>query len=148
MFFISCTFLGRMLSVIHKVSSFVTRVSDTVKHVLWQLCILYPVQSSNRQPQSPVISINGVHLSTLWEGLGDCLAMLYTLDLVLSPPQGLEGTSAKFREHWDQYKRLLVSIQMAAPGQFPDADRTKLKPFERLMQKWEGQLLEGTNYPL
>ena len=132
-----------MLSVIHKVSSFVTRINDAVKHILWQLCILYPLPNTHRQSENPVISISGVHLSTIWEGLGDCLAMLYTLDLVLSPPQGLEGTSAKFREHWDQYKRLLISIQKAVPGQFPDADQTKLKPFERLMQKWEGQLLEG-----
>ncbi|KAI6650453.1 hypothetical protein LOD99_5890 [Oopsacas minuta] len=135
--------LGRMLSIIHKLSSFVTRVNDTVKHILWQFCSLYPQSNTNRLSDTPVISINNVHLSSMWEALGDCLAMLYTLDLALSPPQGLEGASAKFREHWDQYKRLLISIQKAAPGQFPDTDHTKLKPFERLMQKWEGQLLEG-----
>lgn len=38
---------------------------------------------------------------------------------------------------------MLVSIQNAPFGQFPDADPSKMKPFERLMQKWEGQLLEG-----
>ena len=138
---------GRMLSTVHKLTGFVTRVNDTVKHILWQLCCLYPIPNTSRQNDTPVISIQNVHLSTIWEALGECLVMLYTLDMVFFPPQGLEGTSGKFREHWDQYKRLLVSIQNAASGQFPDADRTKLKPFERLMQKWEGQLLEGRERP-
>jgi len=121
--------MGRMLHTLQDLTLFVNRISELVLNMVQQMASLYSPEGLLR-----VINANGIHLQTVFEHIGHALGILITLDHIFS-----EGTT--FREHWNQYKRIITSIR-GAPTEY-GVDETKLKPFEKLLQTLEGKLMEG-----
>uniref|UniRef100_A0A671TVV7 WASH complex subunit 4 n=1 Tax=Sparus aurata TaxID=8175 RepID=A0A671TVV7_SPAAU len=84
------------------------------------------------------VVVNIVHqlaaLYNMYEHLGELLVVLLTLDEIMEN----HGT---LKDHWKMYKRLLKSVHHN-PGKFSIPEE-KLKPFEKLLLKLEGQLLDG-----
>ncbi|KAK7891691.1 hypothetical protein WMY93_023654 [Mugilogobius chulae] len=81
-----------------------------------------------------IIESSGVHFQIVYEHLGELLVVLLTLDEIMEN----HGT---LKDHWKMYKRLLKSVHHN-PGKF-SIPEDKLKPFEKLLLKLEGQLLDG-----
>ncbi|EMP29886.1 WASH complex subunit 7 [Chelonia mydas] len=73
-------------------------------------------------------------LQTMYEHLGELLTVLLTLDEIVD-------NHATLKDHWTMYKRLLKSVHHN-PSKF-GIQEDKLKPFEKLLLKLEGQLLDG-----
>lgn len=71
---------------------------------------------------------------TVYKQLGSLLTTLLTLDEIVDGQVTL-------REHWTQYKRMLVSIHHNPSKLGLAVD--KLRPLEKLISKLESQLLEG-----
>uniref|UniRef100_A0AAR2L3F5 WASH complex subunit 4 n=1 Tax=Pygocentrus nattereri TaxID=42514 RepID=A0AAR2L3F5_PYGNA len=81
-----------------------------------------------------IIESSGVHFQTVYEHLGELLVVLITLDEIME-------NHATLRDHWKMYKRLLKSVHHN-PSKFAIPEE-KLKPFEKLLLKLEGQLLDS-----
>uniref|UniRef100_A0A8C3RLI1 WASH complex subunit 4 n=1 Tax=Chelydra serpentina TaxID=8475 RepID=A0A8C3RLI1_CHESE len=81
------------------------------------------------------VVMNVIHqLATMYEHLGELLTVLLTLDEIVD-------NHATLKDHWTMYKRLLKSVHHN-PSKF-GIQEDKLKPFEKLLLKLEGQLLDG-----
>ncbi|XP_054719351.1 WASH complex subunit 4-like [Uloborus diversus] len=74
-------------------------------------------------------------MQTVYKHLGFLLTTLMTLDEIIDGQVTL-------REHWTQYKRMLVSIHHN-PSKL-GLSIEKLRPFEKVISKLENQLLEGS----
>ncbi|XP_078530725.1 WASH complex subunit 4 isoform X1 [Lissotriton helveticus] len=122
--------MGRFVSFLQELSCFVTRCYEVVMSVVHQLAALYT--SDRNAPK--IIETSGVHFQTLYEHLGELLTVLLTLDEIIE-------THATVKDHWIMYKRLLKSVHHN-PVKF-GVQEDKLKPFEKLLLKLEGKLLDG-----
>ncbi|KAM6961159.1 WASH complex subunit 4 [Aplochiton taeniatus] len=122
--------MGRFISFLQELSCFVSRCFEVVVNIVHQLAALY---NSNKNA-SKLIESSGVHFQTVYEHLGELLVILLTLDEIME-------NHATLKDHWKMYKRLLKSVHHN-PGKF-DIREEKLKPFEKLLLKLEGQLLDG-----
>ncbi|CAI8002431.1 WASH complex subunit 4 [Geodia barretti] len=121
--------MGRMLQLLQDLTMFVNRISELVKSILQQLASLHSTQATLN-----VMNANGIHLTTVFHHIGKALAILVTLDHIFT-------VGDTFREHWNQYKRVLTSIK-GAPTEY-GMEPSRLKPFEKLLQNLEGKLMEG-----
>ncbi|XP_014677471.1 PREDICTED: WASH complex subunit 7-like [Priapulus caudatus] len=79
------------------------------------------------------MDVGGVHLQIVFEHLGELLTVLLTLDEIIDNQGAL-------REHWTLYKRMLKSVR-ANPATF-NIEVAKLRLFEKLLMKLEGQLMD------
>ncbi|KAJ3596591.1 hypothetical protein NHX12_002996 [Muraenolepis orangiensis] len=122
--------MGRFISFLQELSCFVSRCFEVVMNIVHQLAALY----NNNKGAAKIIESSGVHFQTVYEHLGELLVVLLTLDEIMEN----HGT---LKEHWKMYKRLLKSVHHN-PGKFSIREE-KLKPFEKLLLKLEGQLLDG-----
>ncbi|KAJ0069384.1 hypothetical protein NL108_004201, partial [Boleophthalmus pectinirostris] len=122
--------MGRFISFLQELSCFVSRCYEVVVNVVHQLAALY----NSNKGATKIIESSGVHFQILYEHLGELLVVLLTLDEIMEN----HGT---LKEHWKMYKRLLKSVHHN-PGKF-SIPEDKLKPFEKLLLKLEGQLLDG-----
>ncbi|XP_043569200.1 WASH complex subunit 4 isoform X3 [Chiloscyllium plagiosum] len=122
--------MGRFISFLQELSCFVTRCYEVVMNIVQQLASLY---ASNKTAPK-VIETTGVHFQIVYEHLGELLAVLLILDEII-------GNHVTLKDHWIMYKRLLKSVHHN-PSKFGIAEE-KLKPFEKLLLKLEGQLLDG-----
>eukprot|EP00794_Sanderia_malayensis_P006146 gene6146-6852_t len=120
--------VGRMLSFLKDVSNFVQRSYEVARNVLLQLSTLY-----NRDGQR-VMVMTDVHFVSVFEHLGDLLAVLITLEKILA-------NSVIFKDHWKQYKRMLKAVHNNA-SRF-GVDESKIRPFEKLIIELEGQVLSN-----
>ncbi|XP_015749025.1 PREDICTED: WASH complex subunit 7-like isoform X2 [Acropora digitifera] len=120
--------LGRILSLLQDLSSFVNRSYEVVKNVLQQLASLY----SKVGPK--VMDVTGVHFTTVFEHLAALLGVLITLDEILD-------ASHTLKEHWKQYRRMIKSVY--SNTSLFGVEEAKLRPLERLLMSLEGQLLDG-----
>ncbi|KAI1883407.1 hypothetical protein AGOR_G00231120 [Albula goreensis] len=122
--------MGRFISFLQELSCFVSRCFEVVVNVIHQLASLYNSSKSSTK----IIESSGVHFQTVYEQLGELLVVLLTLDEIMENHNTL-------KEHWKMYKRLLKSVHHN-PSKFAIPEE-KLKPFEKLLLKLEGQLLDG-----
>uniref|UniRef100_A0A673Y1P1 WASH complex subunit 4 n=1 Tax=Salmo trutta TaxID=8032 RepID=A0A673Y1P1_SALTR len=122
--------MGRFISFFQELSCFVSRCFEVVVNVVHQLAALY----NSNKGVTKIIESSGVHFQTVYEHLGELLVVLLTLDEIMEN----HGT---LKDHWKMYKRLLKSVHHN-PGKFAIPEE-KLKPFEKLLLKLEGQLLDG-----
>uniref|UniRef100_A0A4W4GUC8 WASH complex subunit 4 n=1 Tax=Electrophorus electricus TaxID=8005 RepID=A0A4W4GUC8_ELEEL len=122
--------MGRFVSFLQELSCFVTRCFEVVVNVVYQLAALY----NSNKGATKIIESSGVHFQTVYEHLGELLVVLITLDEIME-------NHATFRDHWKMYKRLLKSVHHN-PSKFGIPEE-KLKPFEKLLLKLEGQLLDS-----
>uniref|UniRef100_A0A8C8LNW8 WASH complex subunit 4 n=1 Tax=Oncorhynchus tshawytscha TaxID=74940 RepID=A0A8C8LNW8_ONCTS len=122
--------MGRFISFFQELSCFVSRCFEVVVNVVHQLAALY----NSNKGVTKIIESSGVHFQTVYEHLGELLVVLLTLDEIMEN----HGT---LKDHWKMYKRLLKSVHHN-PGKFAIPEE-KLKPFEKLLFKLEGQLLDG-----
>ncbi|XP_041059183.1 WASH complex subunit 4 isoform X2 [Carcharodon carcharias] len=122
--------MGRFISFLQELSCFITRCYEVVMNIVQQLASLY----TSNKTASKVIETTGVHFQTVYEHLGELLAVLLTLDEIIV-------NHVTLKDHWIMYKRLLKSVHHN-PSKFGIAEE-KLKPFEKLLLKLEGQLLDG-----
>ncbi|XP_068718075.1 WASH complex subunit 4-like [Montipora capricornis] len=120
--------LGRMLSLLQGLSSFVTRCYEVVKNVVQQLASLY----SKDGPK--VMDVTGVHFTTVFEHLAAVIGVLITLDEIID-------ASHTLKDHWKQYRRMIKSVY-SNTGLF-GVEEAKLRPLEKLLMSLEGQLLDG-----
>ncbi|XP_077568439.1 WASH complex subunit 4 [Stigmatopora nigra] len=123
--------MGRFISFLQELSCFVSRCYEVVVNIVHQLAALY---TSNKSA-TKIIDSSGVHFQIVFEQLGELLVVLLTLDEIME-------NHSTLKDHWQMYKRLLKSVQHN-PGKFSIAE-DKLKPFEKLLLKLEGQLLDGS----
>ncbi|TWW75650.1 WASH complex subunit 4 [Takifugu flavidus] len=121
--------MGRFISFLQELSCFVSRCYEVVVNIVHQLAALY----NNKGPPK-VIESSGVHFQVVYEHLGELLVVLLTLDEIME-------NHATLKDHWKMYKRLLKSVHHN-PGKFSIPEE-KLKPFEKLLLRLEGQLLDG-----
>uniref|UniRef100_A0A4W6ESX5 WASH complex subunit 4 n=1 Tax=Lates calcarifer TaxID=8187 RepID=A0A4W6ESX5_LATCA len=122
--------MGRFISFLQELSCFVSRCYEVVVNIVHQLAALY----SSSKGATKIIESSGVHFQIVYEHLGELLVVLLTLDEIMEN----HGT---LKDHWKMYKRLLKSVHHN-PGKF-SIPEDKLKPFEKLLLKLEGQLLDG-----
>ncbi|XP_063053067.1 WASH complex subunit 4 [Engraulis encrasicolus] len=122
--------MGRFISFLQELSCFVSRCFEVVVNIVHQLAALYT--STKGAPK--IIESAGVHFQTVYEHLGELLVVLITLDEIMENHMTL-------KDHWKMYKRLLKSVHHN-PLKFAISE-DKLKPFEKLLLKLEGQLLDG-----
>ncbi|KAL6474366.1 hypothetical protein MHYP_G00179270 [Metynnis hypsauchen] len=122
--------MGRFISFLQELSCFVSRCFEVVVNVVHQLAALY----NNNKGATKIIESSGVHFQTVYEHLGELLVVLITLDEIME-------NHATLRDHWKMYKRLLKSVHHN-PSKFAIPEE-KLKPFEKLLLKLEGQLLDS-----
>ncbi|XP_072328054.1 WASH complex subunit 4 isoform X2 [Scyliorhinus torazame] len=122
--------MGRFISFLQELSCFITRCYEVVMNIVQQLASLY---TSNKTAPK-VIETTGVHFQIVYEHLGELLAVLLVLDEIIA-------NHVTLKDHWITYKRLLKSVHHN-PLKFGIAEE-KLKPFEKLLLKLEGQLLDG-----
>ncbi|XP_060770735.1 WASH complex subunit 4 [Neoarius graeffei] len=122
--------MGRFISFLQELSCFVSRCFEVVVNLVHQLAALY----NSSKAATKIIESSGVHFQTVYEHLGELLVVLITLDEIMEN----HGT---LRDHWKMYKRLLKSVHHN-PSKFAIPEE-KLKPFEKLLLKLEGQLLDS-----
>uniref|UniRef100_A0A8C2JP01 WASH complex subunit 4 n=1 Tax=Cyprinus carpio TaxID=7962 RepID=A0A8C2JP01_CYPCA len=122
--------MGRFISFLQELSCFVSRCFEVVVNMVHQLAALY---ISNKSA-TKIIESTGVHFQTVYEHLGELLVVLITLDEIME-------NHATLKDHWRMYKRLLKSVHHN-PAKFAIPEE-KLKPFEKLLLKLEGQLLDS-----
>uniref|UniRef100_A0A3P8WCL7 WASH complex subunit 4 n=1 Tax=Cynoglossus semilaevis TaxID=244447 RepID=A0A3P8WCL7_CYNSE len=122
--------MGRFISFLQELSCFVSRCYEVVVNIVHQLAALY----NSNKTATKIIESSGVHFQTVYEHLGELLVVLLTLDQILE-------NHGILKDHWKMYKRLLKSVHHN-PGKFSIPEE-KLKPFEKLLLKLEGQLLDG-----
>uniref|UniRef100_A0A673GME4 WASH complex subunit 4 n=1 Tax=Sinocyclocheilus rhinocerous TaxID=307959 RepID=A0A673GME4_9TELE len=114
--------MGRFISFLQELSCFVLHCFEVVVNMVHQLAC------------NKIIESTGVHFQTVYEHLGELLVVLITLDEILE-------NHATLKDHWKMYKRLLKSVHHN-PAKFAIPEE-KLKPFEKLLLKLEGQLLDS-----
>ncbi|XP_071961621.1 WASH complex subunit 4-like isoform X2 [Antedon mediterranea] len=122
--------MGHFMSFMQELSCFVARCHEVVKNVIHQLSSLF----NNAKGAPRVIDISHVHFTSVFEHLGQLLSVLITMDEIVSNQHTL-------KEHWTLYKRMLKSVHHN-PARF-NVDPAKLRPFEKLLMKLQGQLLDG-----
>ncbi|XP_052679123.1 WASH complex subunit 4-like isoform X3 [Crassostrea angulata] len=122
--------IGRMMPLIQELSCFVNRTNEVVKNVIQQFACLFSVVRNGPK----LLDVSDVHFQVVYEHLGDLLGVLITLDEIIEN----QGT---LKDHWILYKRMLKSVHHD-PGKFGIAAE-KIRPFEKLIMKLEGQLLDG-----
>ncbi|MCJ8735992.1 hypothetical protein PDJAM_G00253750 [Pangasius djambal] len=122
--------MGRFISFLQELSCFVSRCFEVVVNLVHQLAALY----NSNKTATKIIESSGVHFQMVYEHLGELLVVLITLDEIMEN----HGT---LRDHWKMYKRLLKSVHHN-PSKFAIPEE-KLKPFEKLLLKLEGQLLDS-----
>ncbi|XP_039617760.1 WASH complex subunit 4 [Polypterus senegalus] len=122
--------MGRFIAFLQELSCFVTRCSEVVVNVVQQLASLY----CTNKTAIKIIESSGVHFQTVYEHLGELLSVLLTLDEIIE-------NHSTLKDNWTMYKRLLKSVHHN-PSKFAIREE-KLKPFEKLLLKLEGQLMEG-----
>ncbi|KAL6107078.1 washc4 [Pungitius sinensis] len=122
--------MGRFISFLQELSCFVSRCYEVVVNIVHQLAALY----NSNKGSTKIIESTGVHFQIVYEHLGELLVVLLTLDEIMEN----HGT---LKDHWKMYKRLLKSVHHN-PGKFSIPEE-KLKPFEKLLLKLEGQMLDG-----
>lgn len=125
-------YIGRMIPFMQELSCFVKHINVVVKNIVHQLSALYTSRGKNG---APIIDVTDVHFQTVYKHLGSLLTILVTFDEIIDGQVTL-------REHWTQYKRMLVSIHHNQSKLGFAAE--KLRPFEKLIGKLEKQLLEGS----
>uniref|UniRef100_G3PJT1 WASH complex subunit 4 n=1 Tax=Gasterosteus aculeatus aculeatus TaxID=481459 RepID=G3PJT1_GASAC len=122
--------MGRFISFLQELSCFVSRCYEVVVNIVHQLAALY----NSNKGSTKIIESSGVHFQIVYEHLGELLVVLLTLDEIMEN----HGT---LKDHWKMYKRLLKSVHHN-PGKFSIPEE-KLKPFEKLLLRLEGQMLDG-----
>ncbi|KAG5273076.1 hypothetical protein AALO_G00147380 [Alosa alosa] len=122
--------MGRFISFLQELSCFVSRCFEVVVNMVHQLAALY----NSNKAATKIIESTGVHFQTVYEHLGELLVILITLDEIME-------NHTTLKDHWKMYKRLLKSVHHN-PSKFAISEE-KLKPFEKLLLKLEGQLLDG-----
>ncbi|XP_034032903.1 WASH complex subunit 4 [Thalassophryne amazonica] len=122
--------MGRFISFLQELSCFVSRCYEVVVNVVHQLAALY----NSNKGATKIIESSGVHFQIVYEHLGQLLVVLLTLDEIMEYHTTL-------KDHWKMYKRLLKSVHHNL-GKFSIPEE-KLKPFEKLLLKLEGHLLDG-----
>ncbi|XP_056000960.1 WASH complex subunit 4-like isoform X5 [Ostrea edulis] len=122
--------IGRIMPLIQELSCFVNRTNEVVKNVVQQFACLFSVVRNGPK----LLDVSDVHFQVVYEHLGDLLGVLITLDEIIE-------NQATLRDHWTLYKRMLKSVHHD-PGKFGIAPE-KIRPFEKLIMKLEGQLLDG-----
>uniref|UniRef100_A0A672LU81 WASH complex subunit 4 n=1 Tax=Sinocyclocheilus grahami TaxID=75366 RepID=A0A672LU81_SINGR len=115
--------------MLQELSCFVSRCFEVVVNIVHQLAALYISNNATK-----IIESTGVHFQTVYEHLGELLVVLITLDEIME-------NHATLKDHWKMYKRLLKSVHHN-PAKFAISEE-KLKPFEKLLLKLEGQLLDS-----
>ncbi|XP_053742300.1 WASH complex subunit 4 [Synchiropus splendidus] len=123
--------MGRFVSFLQELSCFVSRCYEVVANIIQQLAALY----NSNKGATKIIESSSVHFQIVYEHLGELLVVLLTLDEIME-------NHSTLKDHWQMYKRLLKSVQHN-PGKF-SIPEDKLKPFEKLLLRLEGQLLDGT----
>lgn len=123
--------MGRFVSFLQELSCFVSRCYEVVANIIQQLAALY----NSNKGATKIIESSSVHFQIVYEHLGELLVVLLTLDEIME-------NHSTLKDHWQMYKRLLKSVQHN-PGKF-SVPEDKLKPFEKLLLRLEGQLLDGT----
>ncbi|KAM8861816.1 WASH complex subunit 4 [Synchiropus picturatus] len=123
--------MGRFVSFLQELSCFVSRCYEVVTNIIQQLAALY----NSNKGATKIIESSSVHFQIVYEHLGELLVVLLTLDEIME-------NHSTLKDHWQMYKRLLKSVQHN-PGKF-SIPEDKLKPFEKLLLRLEGQLLDGT----
>jgi len=124
--------IGKMLPFFLDLTKFLKRVNSVVKNMVHQLSSLYH-QRSRIYTQS----FHSIHLTTLFESLGDMLATLIHLDEVIKQ-------NKVFLESWANYKRMTRAIRDDPLSYGTDEER--LLQFEKLLLSLEGQLFSGQIY--
>ncbi|XP_015922482.2 WASH complex subunit 4 [Parasteatoda tepidariorum] len=125
-------YIGRMIPFMQELSCFVERCYVVVKNIIHQLNGLH---SGHKNGTAALIDVTDVHFLTVYKYLGSLLTILVTLDEIID-------SQVVLREHWTQFKRMLVSIHHK-PSKL-GIESEKLRPFEKLINKLENQLLEGS----
>nr|XP_006817005.1 PREDICTED: WASH complex subunit 7-like [Saccoglossus kowalevskii] len=120
--------IGRMLPLLQDLSSFVSRCYEVVRNIIHQMASLYS------RDGSPIIDVSQVHFQSIYEHLGDLLTVLVTLDEIII-------NHVTLKDHWTLYKRMLKSVRHN-PSRF-GIEEDKLRPFEKLLMRLEGQLFDG-----
>ncbi|GFR04888.1 WASH complex subunit 4 [Trichonephila clavata] len=128
-------YIGRMIPFMQELSCFVKHINIVVKNIVQQLSALYT--TSGNKNGVPVIDVTDVHFQTVYKHLGTLLTILVTFDEIIDGQVTL-------REHWTQYKRMLVSIHHTNNQSKLGFSAEKLRPFEKFINKLEKQLLEGS----
>ncbi|CAL1261517.1 unnamed protein product [Larinioides sclopetarius] len=123
--------IGRMIPFMQELSCFVNHIYGVVKNIVHQLSALY---TSGKNGVPVIIDVTDVHFQIVYKHLGSLLTILVTLDEIIDAQEAL-------REHWTQYKRMLVSIHHNSSKLGFVTE--KLRPFEKLIGKLEKQLLGG-----
>uniref|UniRef100_A0A8C2WX21 WASH complex subunit 4 n=1 Tax=Cyclopterus lumpus TaxID=8103 RepID=A0A8C2WX21_CYCLU len=124
------TVYAALCSEVKKLKYEIYLVSSVVVNIVHQLAALY----NSNKGTATIIESSGVHFQTVYEHLGELLVVLLTLDEIM-------GNHGTLKDHWKMYKRLLKSVHHN-PGKFSIPEE-KLKPFEKLLLKLEGQMLDG-----
>ncbi|XP_065176385.1 WASH complex subunit 4-like [Sycon ciliatum] len=124
--------LGRLLPTLQELSCFVKRCYELVRNIMHQLASLHlaPVRGTGES----VMGVAGVHFRIVYEHLGMLLSVLLTLDEIIA-------SNIVLKDHWSQYKRMMKSVHSQA-SRFGVEDQ-ELRPFEKLMQRLEGELMDG-----
>eukprot|EP01136_Pigoraptor_vietnamica_P005657 Opistho-1_new@37581 len=121
--------VARLLPLLQAVDSFVRRCHVVLKNVTHQLSALYTKTKS-----AQAVDVTGVHLQTMFEYMGELLAVLITLDEIIA-------SNTNITNHWSLYKRMFKAIR-ADPAKF-GTDETGVRQMERVLMGLESQLLTG-----
>ncbi|XP_069101114.1 WASH complex subunit 4-like isoform X2 [Argopecten irradians] len=122
--------MGRLMPLLQELSCFVNRCYEVVRNVIHQFACLYSLSRGGPK----LIDVTDVHFKSVFEELGEVLGVLITLDEIVD-------NHASLKDHWTLYKRMLKSVHHD-PGKF-SIPGDKLRQFEKLIMKLEGELLDG-----
>eukprot|EP01137_Pigoraptor_chileana_P013132 Opistho-2@66313 len=124
--------VARLLPLLQSVDSFVRRCQVVLRNLTHQLSALH---TKNKSAQA--IDVTGVHLQTVFEYMGELLAVLITLDEIIA-------ANSNITNHWSLYKRMFKSIR-ADPARF-GTDETGVRQMERVLMNLESQVLTGNMF--
>ena len=120
--------IGRMLPTLQKLSCFISRSREVLKHMVLQLAALH------NKSMPKVMDVSQVHFTTVFECIGVLLRIMITLD-------GIVSANTTLKDDWSQYKMILKSVNQD-PAKYETTDE-KLKPFAKMLGKIEKQILSG-----
>ena len=127
-------YFGRMLPFFEDLWFFIAHVSEVTQNVVRQLASLF-----FRSQTLYTSTFKKVQLVDAFNALGDLLAILLTVDCIISK-------NDYFSRCANLYKRLLRTVK-ANPAKF-DANMESLKKFDRVLETMEGQLLDALTFQM
>nr|XP_039256887.1 WASH complex subunit 4-like [Styela clava] len=120
--------IGRLLPLLQRLSSFVTRGKEVLKNMILQLAALH------NKTMPKVMEVGQIHFTTVFESIGALLRIMITLDEIVA-------ANTVLKNQWIQYKVVLKSVYQDPSKYGVDAD--KIKPFEKMLARIERQILDG-----